>query len=68
MITSVTSEADYSLHFSICTDEARGLLWLEVVIYEKGNPRRTKDFAGNEYDKAIGYYRRLQAEFKKIYG
>jgi hypothetical protein len=68
MIDSVTSTKNYSIRFSICTDDKQGLLWIEVITYEANKPRQTKDFAGNKYGKALEYYKRRQAELKAEYG
>ena len=67
MINSVTSTENYCVNFNICTNDEKGLLWIEVVIYEKGHPRTTKDFTGNDYGKALNYYRKQQTELKEKY-
>ena len=68
MIESVNTTSKYSVHFSVCTDDDRGLLWLEVRVYEPGFPRTIKDFPGSEYGKAIAYYKDRQKELKEQYG
>ena len=68
MIQGVNSTSEYSVHFSVCTDDVRGLLWLEVTVYEPRYPRTFKQFAGNEYGKALEYYNRRQKELKEQYG
>lgn len=68
MISSVTTTKNYSIKFEVCADDEMGLLWLEVVTYEPKLPRQVKDFCGNDYKKALDYYKRKQAELKTQYG
>lgn len=68
MFNGLTYTNDYLISFHICTDDKRGLLWIEVVTYENGKPRQTKDFSGNDYGAALDYYQRRQAELKEQYG
>jgi len=68
VIQGTTTTDKYSVQFNVCTDEERGLLWLEVRRYESNKPRTVKDFSGDKYGEAIAYYRRQQAELKEQYG
>lgn len=68
MIQGTNTTKKYSVHFSVCTDDERGLLWLEVVTYEPNSPRQVKDFPGDKYGDAIKYYEARQNELKQIYG
>ena len=69
MIEGVTHTSKYSIHFSICTrDEGNRRLWLEVVTHEPHIPTYKKLFTGNEYGKALDYYKKKQVELKAEYG
>jgi len=68
MLKSITNTPDFNLLLAICTNDNEGLLWLEVSWTERNNPiRHTKDFAGNEYGKAIAYHDKMEAELHERY-
>ena len=69
MIEGVTSTSKYIVHFNICTrDEGDRRLWLEVVTYVPHTQTYKKLFTGNEYGKALDYYKKQQVELKAAYG
>ncbi|MEI6296198.1 MAG: hypothetical protein WCO84_00950 [bacterium] len=67
MFNGATSTDNYNISFHICTDDKKGLLWLEVVTYEKGKNRTTKDFEASKYKEALDFYKRQEIELEEKY-
>lgn len=67
MLMGTCHENNYSVRFSICTNDESREIWYEVSYYSPDEEYNTAKYAEGKYAIALGDYRRIISEFEQKY-
>lgn len=70
MVIQACAEKGFCTSLQVVIEEYPPVLWIKVETYEptsKAEKHYYKDFRGDEYDKALEYFRRHTLDLKREY-